>query len=504
MSARSFHSWSFALCVASLVATSSCGGNAAPKKNVILVVVDTMRADRASLYGYERETTPEISAWAERGVVFERALAPSSWTVPSMGMLLTGQYRVVEGKALDDEAMPLSATLTKEGYRTIGIVANPVLNKLQGFTRGYESYDLILGKQDMSDPLHPGSWTTPFVVEKALRWLEDERDERPFMLYLHLMDPHFPYEPDDPDAFDWRAARSEERKRGYDEALALTNEEPLNDNQYQNLERLQAAYDAEILQVDSGLGVLFDYLDKSGLSENSLVVLTADHGEGLWQRPTADGWINEGPLEGQLVSKLYRGHGEHLYDELLHVPLVLRGPGVEEGLRHAHPVSLVDVVPTLLSLLDISPSVDLHGEPLLNKESAQLAPRDHFSICSRGVSVTEGGRWKLHLPNARIIARGAEPLLFDLREDPLEQRPIKDEAISARLSSKLAAWTVRYEREVESLSIDDQRQLLLQMGYVGLAEDLTEEMSLEEKQRRFKLEKDQRKAGRSQQATEKD
>ena len=117
---------------------------------------------------------------------------------------------------------------------------------------------------------------------------------------------------------------------------------------------------------------------------------------------------------------------------------------------------------------------------------------------------TEEGRWKLHLPNARIIARGAEPLLFDLREDPLEQRPIKDEAISARLSSKLAAWTARYEREVESLSIDEQRQLLLQMGYVGLAEDLTEEMSLKEKQRRLKLEKDQRKAGRSQQATEKD
>ena len=502
MSARSFHFGAFALCVASLAAVSSCGSNETPKKNVILIVVDTMRADRASLYGYERETTPRISAWAERGAVFERALAPSSWTVPSMGMLLTGQYRVVDGKALDDEATPLSATLTREGYRTIGIVANPVLNKLQGFTSGYESYDLILGKQDMSDPLHPGSWTTPFVVKKALRWLKEERDERPFMLYLHLMDPHFPYEPDEPDAFDWRGARSKKRRQGYDEALALTNEAPLNDFQYQNLERLQAAYDAEILQVDSGLGVLFDYLDKSGLSDSSIVVLTADHGEGLWQRPTADGWINEGPLEGQLVSKLYRGHGEHLYDELLHVPLVLRGPGVEEGLRYEQPVSLVDVVPTLLSLLDISPPVELHGEPLLSKESAQLASRDHFSICSRGMSITEEGRWKLHLPNARIIARGAEPVLFDLKEDPLEQTPIKDEAIKARLTAKLAAWTSRYEREVEALSIDEQRQLLLQMGYVGLAEDLTEEMTDEEKQRRFKLEKDQRKANSSQDSTQ--
>ncbi len=248
------------------------------------------------------------------------------------------------------------------------------------------------------------------------------------------------------------------------------------------------------MQVDAGLGVLFDYLEESGLSETSIVVLTADHGEGLWQRPTGDGWINEGPLEGQLVSKLYRGHGEHLFNELLHVPLVLRGPDVPRGFRSTQPVSLVDVVPTLLSLLDLSPVNELHGEPLFSEGANAPAPRDHFSICSRGSSITEGGRWKLHLPSARIRERGAAPLLFDLDGDPLELQPVKNDAVSARLTSKLEAWTERFKRDVELRSIDEQRELLLQMGYAGLAEDLTEEMSLEEKQRKLKHEREQRRA----------
>lgn len=491
-----------ALCAIIVATLSACGVDRDDRKNVVFVVVDTMRADRASLYGYERETTPEISAWAEGGAVFERALAASSWTVPSMGMLLTGRYRVGGGKALDDESSLLSSTLASEGYRTIGIVANPILNKLQGFTEGYESYDLILGKQDMSDPLHPGSWTAQLVVEKALRWLRDERDERPFMLYLHLMDPHFPYEPDRPEAFDWSASSSAARRQRYDDVLGSKNEAPISDGEYQNLEQQQAVYDAEILQVDAGLGVLFDYLDESGLAETTIVVLTGDHGEGLWQRPTGDGWINQAPLEGQLVSKLYRGHGEHLFDELLHVPLVLRGPGIQGGARSARPVSLVDVVPTLLSLLDISPQRELHGQPLFGEGAEELEPRDHFSICSRGMSITEDGRWKLHLPSDRILKRGAEPLLFDLEADPKELRPVDREEVAVRLTGKLRAWANRFRKDVEQRSIEEQRELLLQMGYVGLAEDLTEEMSVEEKRRSLKLEREQRRAAESSELSE--
>jgi arylsulfatase A-like enzyme len=468
----------------------TCVGKGEEKKNVILVVVDTMRADRASLYGYDRETTPEVSKWAKGGAVFERAFAASSWTVPSMAMLLTGRYRVGGGIGVDDTSELLSSALSAEGYRTVAVVANPVLNELQGFIGGYESYDLIDGRQDMSDPLHPGSWTAPFVIEKALTWLRNERDERPFMLYLHLMDPHFPYEPDRLEAFDWRSSRSKERRKAYDDALDLTNDAHLSEDEYANLERQQAAYDAEILQVDASLGKLFRYLEETGLAQNSIVVLTADHGEGLWQRPSGDGWINQGLLEGQLASKLYRGHGEHLYNELTHVPLALSGPGVPEGVRISEPVSLVDVVPTLLSLLDLSPTEGLHGTPLFER----VGNRDIYSDCSRGNAIIEDGRWKLHLPSARSLAKGAVAQLFDLEADPLERHPIKDAAIRARLTQKLEAWALQHRRDIRPRSIDEQRQLLLQMGYAGLAEDLTEEMSLEEKQQGMKQERERRRA----------
>jgi len=484
---------SSALALACALSVFACGGEVEPRKNVVLIVVDTMRASRTSLHGYERATTPRIAEWAQGGAVFEHVQAPSSWTIPSMTMLLTGRYRVGGGRALVRDGRALSSTLSEKGYRTIGIVANPVLNDFQGFTGGYESYDLIQGKEDDTDPLHIGSWTTGVVVEKALRWLREERDERPFLLYLHLMDPHHPYEPDSPDAFDWRAAKTPERRASYDARFALTERGPINDQEFHTVERLQAAYDAEILQVDHGLGVLFDYLDESGLTESSFVVLTSDHGEGLWQRPSGDGWVNTGRHENQLFPELYRGHGEQLFDELLWVPLVIRGPGVPAGRRDTRQVSLIDVAPTIFALLDLPPPEGFQGEPLFGDES--LGARDVlFSVCSRGTSITEGGRWKLHLPSSRIQDRGARPVLFDLKSDPLEQTPLEDPAREARLSAKITAWIDLNREDAEELSLEEQRQLLLQMGYLGLAEDLDEDMTTEEMQRAMKAERERRKA----------
>ena len=472
---------------------SGCSAEDEPPENVVLVVVDTLRAGRTSLHGYERETTPSLSEWARGGAVFERAQAGSSWTVPSMAMLLTGRYRVGGGRALVRDGQTMSKALSAQGYRTIGIVANPVLNELQGFDAGYESYDLIQGEDDDTDPLHIGSWTTGIVVEKALRWLREERDERPFFLYLHLMDPHFPYEPDDIEAFNWRAGETALRRGAYDARLREAERGPITDEEFSAVEKLQAAYDGEVLQVDRGLKRLFDYLEESGLMERSLVVFTADHGEGLWQRPSNDGWVNTGRVENQLLSELYRGHGEQLYDELLWVPLVIRGPGVPAGSRDSRPTSLIDVYPTIFSLLDLSPPPGLQGAPLFGSSPAE-GREELYSICSRGTTITEGGRWKLHLPSDRILDRGARPLLYDLERDPLERSPVDDEEVEQRLRAKLAAWTSLNRVEAEQLPLEEQRQLLLQMGYVGLAEDLDEEMSREEIQRAMRTEREQRRA----------
>lgn len=479
----------FAFCAA---LPCGCRDAAPPPPNIVLVVVDTLRADRTTLHGYERETTPQLAAWATGGTVFERAQAASSWTVPSMAMLLTGRYRVGGGRSLGWDGEALGSTLSRAGYRTIGIVANPVLNELQGFTEGYESYDLIQGREDATDPLHIGSWTAQLVVKKALRWLRVERDDEPFLLYLHLMDPHHPYEPDEIDAFDWSDAATPARRALYNERLASAGAAAIQTQELRAVERQQALYDAEVLQVDRGLGELFAYLESSGLDEHTIVILTSDHGEGLWQRSSMDGWVNTGRHENQLIPELYRGHGEQLYEELVHVPLVFRGPGVPAGRRDARPTSLIDVYPTLFALLDLAPPAGLQGRDLFSETPP--ARDDLYSHCSRGTTITEGGRWKLHLPSDRILAVGASPVLYDLASDPLEEQPLADAAIITRLRAKVRAWTAINEEDTEELPIAAQRQLLLQMGYVGLAEDLDEDWTREEVRRAMKAVREARKA----------
>lgn len=469
----------------------SCADAEPPRKNVVLVVIDTLRADRTSLHGCERETTPSIDAWAEGGTVFERASATSSWTVPSMGMLLTGRYRCGTGKTLSESQRLLSQVLQGAGYRTVGIVANPILNSLQGFEVGYERYELTVRNYESALVERRWGWPASVVVDKAIGWIRDHGSERPFMLYLHLMDPHFPFDPIEGVPFHWQADTSDERRAIYESHLAEQHAGAITPNQYIGMERMLASYDAEILQADSELQRLFAYLSETGLDENTLVVLTSDHGEGLWEHSSADGWVNKSSFTQSIVPELYRGHGEQLYGELIHVPLVFVGPGVPSALRDDRPVSLIDVVPTILSILDVASPTELHGTPLFG--DPRLDEREEiFSICARGASITVDGRWKLLLPTARVLERGGAPALYDLDIDPGEDHPIQDAERTRRLSARIAAWRARHEEDAEKMSIDEQRALLLQMGYVGLAEDLDEDMTAEERGERMKADRDRR------------
>ena len=468
-----------ALGLLGLISFSSCAEPAAPKKNVVLVVIDTLRADRTSLYGSERTTTPAIDQWAQRGAVFERANSASSWTVPSMGMLLTGRYRHGSGKTFADSQRLLSQVLQGAGYRTIAVVANPVLNSLQGFDVGYEQYDLTEGDYETSLTERRWGWPGSVVVDKGIRWMREFRDDRPFMLYLHLMDPHFPYAPVEGVPFMWEEDMSSERRARFEAKLAESDAGAITNNLYKGMERMLASYDAEILETDHELKRLFDYLDESGLSEDTLVVLTSDHGEGLWEHSSKDGWVNEASFAQSIVPELYRGHGEQLFGELVNVPLAFVGPGVPAGLRDERPVSLVDVVPTILSLIDVASPTELHGLPLFDDPA--LDARDEiFSRCARGISVTLEGRWKLHLPADHVAKRGGVTALYDLKVDPGEDHPIDDLERTRELTARVMAWKARHSEAADKMSIDEQRSLLIQMGYVGLANELNEETTQEE------------------------
>ncbi len=192
-----------------------------------------------------------------------------------------------------------------------------------------------------------------------------------------------------------------------------------------------------------------------------------------------DGWVNEASFSQSIVPELYRGHGEQLFGELVHVPLAFVGPGVPAGLRERRPASLVDVVPTILSLIDVASPTELHGVPLFG-DPALDAREEIFSRCARGVTVTLDGRWKLHLPEDHVAERGGVTALYDLESDPGEDRPINNPRMTRELTARVIAWKARYSETADRMSIDEQRALLLQMGYVGLANELDEDTTKDE------------------------
>jgi arylsulfatase A-like enzyme len=464
----------------------ACSACADERPNVVLVVVDTLRADHTSLHGYERPTTPRIARWAEGGVVFERAWSACSWTTPSMNMLLTGDVRIENSGTILPAQRTLAEAASAAGYRTFAVVDNPLLTRAEagaargagrgagggagrgaglGFDRGFEGYVLREGPRSAEER---DGWGGEAVVQRGLEWIEAADDGRPFLLWLHLFDPHFPYDPDGGMRF--LPADEPARRARLEDALLPEDAGALDDRAYAEVERQLALYDSEVLAVDRALGRMFDRLEELGLEGSTIVVLTSDHGEGLWERPHG---VGEEPKPENVFPPLYYEHGTQLYSEQVHVPLVLRGPGVPEGVRVARDVSLLDVAPTLLSLLDL-PGGAGAGLPLIAGGQVAQPPedRDVYSLCSRGTTVTRGGRWRLHVPRAyRVEKHGAAPELYDLEADPDERTPVGDAARAAELAElverfrehHLAADRARLEPSAE------QEELMRDIGYGGEA-----------------------------------
>lgn len=400
-----------ALALSVLVACGGPGdpGPAAPAagRDVVVVVIDTLRADRLPTYGYERDTAPFLAELATRGVVFDAAYGASTWTAPSTASLftslwprdhgvLTGLYtfKTVEGLGFDVELnrIPPEAETLPEffqglGYRTYGFADNPNVDAPMGFDRGFDHF---------STGLDRGS---PVLRDEVLALRDELVDaERPYFLYLHLMDPHMPYEVHD----------------------AWVGEDPPGS-------LAELAYDSEIGRVDAVLEELFGAL---GLDRDAVVLVTSDHGE-------------------EFLDHGGEAHGPTLYDELLRVPLIVTGAD-EQGAplfpagRDGTPVCLIDLLPTLRGLMGEPPSptdrgVDLSplllgtgtlpGRLLYPERPMEFVP-EPFEV--RGVI---DGPLKLHVHSREGLS------LFDLREDPGELRDLVEERAeaSSRLQEALEA-----------------------------------------------------------------
>lgn len=302
--------------------------------NIILVVVDTTRADRFSSYGYPRKTTPKIDAFAAKNTRFHNAIASSSWTPPSIASIFTGVYPSAHGvnnhagrkqtnnkaSVLSDNFLTLAEALRDSGYQTAGVTANAWVADYLGFSQGFDKFITI----DYS----PGSK----VTNKGIKFLNQlKKRENPFFLYLHYMDPHMPMKPPE---------RFRKRFKGPPVSRWIPKE----------MHQRSSLYDAEIAYFDHEFDRVLRYLKKQGLYDDAVIALVSDHGEQLKEYGKA-------------------GHGLSLFQEELHVPMVIKGFESSEVVNHT--VSTLDLYPTLLTIAGASVPAVNQGVDLNPASGAQ-------------------------------------------------------------------------------------------------------------------------------------
>jgi arylsulfatase A-like enzyme len=306
--------------------------------NLLLVSIDTLRADRLGAYGYRRGTSPRIDLLARKSLVFENAVSSAPWTLPSHTAMLTGVEPVKLGIELHTDRVPaeavtLAEVLAGRGYATGAISTGAFVAPEYGFDQGFESFLYSLGWQDASEL--PG---------RVGAWLDANRGRR-FFLFVHTFHVHDPYAP--------AASAARLVDPGYTgnlQSYDIPQIVKLNTGQLtlppNELARISSLYDAEILEIDGALGAILDRLAALGLDRKTVVIVTSDHGEEFGERGS------------------YGLHAYSLYDELLRVPLLIHVPQGKAG-RVADPVGLVDIYPTALDLLGVRPPAPVDGQSVL-------------------------------------------------------------------------------------------------------------------------------------------
>jgi len=344
--------------------------------NFVFVSVDTLCRNSLSLYGYDRPTSPSIDTFARGGTVFLNAISQAPATLRSMVSLMTGVYPYVfdaefegrgkRGPFLGSGFHTLAEQLAAYGYDTAGFVSNAHLKASNGFGQGFAHFDDTSGMYGETEAGRERS--ADDVIDPALAWLPGAKP--PFFLWIHVMDPHHPYEPARVAPWeDAEAPRFEEfseiyRRRSVDEytrhlELLMEGAKTLDAGE---LDYLRDRYDAEIRQVDRAIDRLVRALNEHGFDDgNTVFVLAADHGEEFMEH-------------GGLL------HSRTLFDEMIRVPLILRGPGIPSGLRLREQVRLIDVPATLLALAGV-PNPPIDGQTLSTAlEPARLEDRPALSV----------------------------------------------------------------------------------------------------------------------------
>jgi len=316
------------------------------RPNVLIYLVDTLRADHLGVYGYRRKTSPNIDAFARDSVVFTNAIAQSGWTKTSTASILTGLVPFHHGALDRDDALPaailtLPLMLRDAGYSRYAAVANGNVAPEFGFGRGFEPYEYLNGKEENSGAV------AGTVVDTFARWLDRRKTAAPFFAYLHTIDPHDPYAAPPPYAEQFRADIKTTLHVALESeiaALLKTRPDLTMDGVRSDL---IAKYDAEIVYNDAMFGRAVADLKRRGLYDSALIIFTSDHGE-------------------EFLDHGHWGHGHSLYHELIHVPLIVKFPhGRDAGRVISANVQHADIVPTVLGAARVENRWKLDGDPLM-------------------------------------------------------------------------------------------------------------------------------------------
>ncbi|MFO8183850.1 MAG: sulfatase [Candidatus Aegiribacteria sp.] len=388
-----------------LLAIAGCSSHAARRPNVLLVLIDTLRSDHVHCYGYDREVTPTLDSLAAAGTMWTSVQGQAAWTLPAMATIFTGLterqhlagFRDGRLYGMADELKTLPEIFSENGYRTSGFYNVPVMTTKYGFTQGMDFVDLQGCRLAVDADV---------INEKFLDWLDESEDQdAPFFAVLHYFDPHYPYIPPEP----WDGLFSDPDHPHTHWAsepstvLLSAGSEGLLDGEV--IRRLIDLYDGEIAFMDSELGILMEELRSRGLDGNTVVFVTADHGEEFLEH-------------GGLL------HGFTLFTEITGLPMIACGPGIEEGYVDTVSAAQIDVLPTLLGLAGIRHAIEGGGVDLSRGNTpGRILPASGFS--SDAESYLTVRRDDEILFWDYVSGRST---MFDLSLDPMEQDSLEPDS----------------------------------------------------------------------------
>ena len=428
-----------------------------PMKNVVLIVLDTVRADRLGCYGSDLGLTPQIDEFARSAVRFDRAFSHAPWTLPSVASLLTSRHPRQHGAGgylPNFQILPAEAVTVAEVFQRAGATTHAIVNvlflteKLQ-MTQGFDTVDADAPNTNLQ--VRRAGATT----DAALRWI-DQHGPRGFLLLIHYFDPHLIYDPPPP----FRQRFAAPRDRSSTDYLFGTRRDmvALRAGRAAGLDlpriaRLERLYNGEVAYVDAQVGRLLEGISQRGLDANTIVLVTADHGEEF---------LDHGGFE----------HGHTHYDELLHVPLLIRAPNVQAPATVHTTVRQIDVAPTLCELAGIEADPAFVGQSLVPLLQGRQEP--HRPVLSEGNFW--GPRREAWRQGGMKLVRSfapAETHLFDLRTDPAEKINLAQQAPEQRnrmldeLKLVLRAMSTEAVTTQAPILTQDEIEHLRSLGYIA-------------------------------------